>query len=327
MVAARLAGRVDIFSQLDIALGAEDGQPPVAPGRQPVRSEPVDPDVAGGVGAAQQRLAEILQLRRARIAAVGHRGRDDLDIERAGEEQELLELVRGDVGQDAAIAGPLEEPVRPRLGVEAVRPEPDGVDHLADRPGLHQLARLHGRPGLEMLGVADRVDPAGLGLHPPHLGQLLQRGHARLVGEIVLAGLHHGDAERRPVGRDAGGGDQLDRRVVQDGARVGDALRLGVAGLERAGEVVLRRVEGDELAPGAEQRVDLPEDVVVIDADGGEADGHSGSRFSVSCRWWRRPRSEGAGRTGRTRTPAAGSGRTSRTARSSPTCRWNRRSS
>ena len=47
-----------------------------------------------------------------RIAAVGDLGRDHFGLERAGEEQELLALVRGDVGEDAAVARALEEPVR-----------------------------------------------------------------------------------------------------------------------------------------------------------------------------------------------------------------------
>ena len=38
------------------------------------------------------------------LRAVGDGGRDDLGVERAGEEQELLDLVAADVGEDAAVA-------------------------------------------------------------------------------------------------------------------------------------------------------------------------------------------------------------------------------
>jgi hypothetical protein len=37
---------------------------------------------------------------------------DDLGASRAGEEQELIELVRADVAEDASVALPLEEPGR-----------------------------------------------------------------------------------------------------------------------------------------------------------------------------------------------------------------------
>ena len=43
------AGDVDVLAQLDVALGAQDHQPAVAPGRQALRGVPVDPDVAVGV--------------------------------------------------------------------------------------------------------------------------------------------------------------------------------------------------------------------------------------------------------------------------------------
>ena len=43
----------------------------------------------------------------------------------------------------------------------------------------------------------------GLRLHAAHLGELLERRDARLVGHVVLAVLHHADAERRPLVGDA----------------------------------------------------------------------------------------------------------------------------
>ena len=49
MIAARPAGDVDVFPELDRAFGAENEQPAVAPGRQAVLREPVDADEAGRV--------------------------------------------------------------------------------------------------------------------------------------------------------------------------------------------------------------------------------------------------------------------------------------
>src|SRR5271169_1566700 len=76
VVGARLPRQIDVFSQLYITFRPEDDEPAVAPGRQAVRSKPVDPDIAGGILSAQQHLAEILKLRRVGIGAVGNRGRE-----------------------------------------------------------------------------------------------------------------------------------------------------------------------------------------------------------------------------------------------------------
>ena len=66
----------------------------------------------------------------------------------------------------------------------------------ADRALLDELARVHGRAHFEALGVHDRelapVSRHGLA----HRRQLLERGDAGLVGEVVLAGPHDAHAER-----------------------------------------------------------------------------------------------------------------------------------
>ena len=55
------------------------------------------------------------------------RRREDLGAGRAGEAEELVDLVRADVDEDAAVARRIEEPIRPLLQVQRVRPEADGV--------------------------------------------------------------------------------------------------------------------------------------------------------------------------------------------------------
>ena len=123
MVDAGAAADVDIFAQLDGALRAGDEQTAVAPGRQAVRREPVNADIAARVFRAQPHFAEVLQARRLGIAAVGDARGDNLGVVGACKKQKLLALVRADVGEDAAIFVALEKPVGPRLLVEAVRPE------------------------------------------------------------------------------------------------------------------------------------------------------------------------------------------------------------
>ena len=85
--------------------------------------------------------------------------RDDLAARRAGEEQELIGLVRADVAEDAAVTRrrrttPAASPACMRCG-----PRPIVWTTPADRAGLDQLAGLDRRAVLEPLAVHDRVDP------------------------------------------------------------------------------------------------------------------------------------------------------------------------
>ena len=85
--------------------------------------------------------------------------------------EELVDLVRADVGQDAATLGRIEEPGGAQVAVEPVRAEAHGLDDAADRARPDQLRRPGHRPHLEALGEVDRPDPPGLLLHPPDLGE------------------------------------------------------------------------------------------------------------------------------------------------------------
>ena len=128
---ARPAADVDVLADLDEAVGAENRQPAVAPGRQAVGREPVDADVAGAAVAAQHDVAEVLERRVLRVMDVADLRRDDLGLRRAGEVEELIGLVRADVAEDAAVTRLVEEPRRPRRRRHAVRPQADRLD----RPG------------------------------------------------------------------------------------------------------------------------------------------------------------------------------------------------
>jgi hypothetical protein len=111
MIRARTAGDVDVFAQFEIPAGAKDGQPPVAPAAEAVRRVPIDADVSLGAIAAQQDLAEILQFGIGWVGEVANRGGNNVGIRRAGEGEELLDLVARDIAQDATIFGALTSPV------------------------------------------------------------------------------------------------------------------------------------------------------------------------------------------------------------------------
>ena len=81
MIAARPAGDVDVFPELDRPFGAEDEQPPVAPGRQAVLREPVDADDSRWRASERSRIvAEILEFRLVRMIEVGDVAGDDFGL-------------------------------------------------------------------------------------------------------------------------------------------------------------------------------------------------------------------------------------------------------
>ena len=115
VVAGFLAADVDVFAQLDRALGAEDDGAAVAPRAQAVRGEPIDANVIRRPVVAQERgLAEILELGLVGVGVVGDRRLGDGGVGRPGEREKLLELVAADVAEDAAVFRFFEKPGRAR---------------------------------------------------------------------------------------------------------------------------------------------------------------------------------------------------------------------
>ena len=132
-----------------------------------------------------------------------------------------------------------------------------------------------------MLGIEDREDAAGLGLHAAKLCKLVERRRAGLVEHHVLAVPHGAHRHRRAVGEDAGADDEPDLRVVEDCPLVGDALCVRDTSCAEGGrEIVLRRIERFQPAAGVEHHVRLAVDVAVVQADRGE--GEAGLKPSVS---------------------------------------------
>ena len=171
-----------------------------------------------------------------------------------------------------------------------MRTEPDRLHDVADGAGLHQLARPDGRAVFEPLAVHDRVDAAGLRLHAAHLGQLLERRDARLVGHVVLAVLHHADADRRAVGRNRRAQHQLDARVLENLVLAARHLDAGEPLLKILHQVRLFGVDPHQLAAAALHGADLAVDVIVVDADDGESDPLIGTLRAKSRRQRRRQR-------------------------------------
>ena len=274
MVAAGTARDVDVLPQFDVALGAENRQPSIAPCRQAVGGEPVQPDVTGAAVAAEHHVAEVLELGLVLVRHVAGLRRDDVGLRRARVEEELIDLVRADVDEDPAVARLVPEPLGARTAgdiADAVRREVDGLDDAANRARLHEVAGPDGGAHFVALAVQDGVDALGGGLHAPRLGELLERGDAGLVGQVVLAVLHDADADRRPLVRDRGAQHEL-HIAVEDFLLAARDLRLREPFRVRGGQLRLLRVDGDQLTAAADDRVGHAVDVVVVEADDGEAD-------------------------------------------------------
>src|SRR5215218_3795441 len=162
VVAARASLQVDVLAHLQIALGAEHNEPTVAPGRQPLWGVPVDADVALGGLAAQQHLPEVLHLGVVGMRVVGHGARHHLGGRAAGEPQELVDLMTGDVGDDPAEPIMVVEPVRAASAARqmggvsfAVGAKPQGLHNLTDSAGANEFARTGHAADLEALGEGD----------------------------------------------------------------------------------------------------------------------------------------------------------------------------
>ena len=151
-----------------------------------------------------------------------------------------------------------------------MRPEADDLHHAADGALLDQLPGAHGAFHVQPLAEIDHVFPAGRLHLGARGGELVERGEGRLVGEIVLAGIHHAQAERAALAGHGGGGHEQDLRLFQHGF---EARQRFDAGEGRAEFLDLRRVGIEdvfELAARLGQTAALAIDVAVVERHGGE---------------------------------------------------------
>ena len=76
-----------------------------------------------------------------------------------------------------------------------MRPHADDLHHAADGSGLDELAGVDGAFHLQPFAVIYKVFSACFRDGFLYVGELLKCGERRFVGEIILPGLHHTDAE------------------------------------------------------------------------------------------------------------------------------------
>ena len=278
MIAAGTPGNVGVLAQFDVALGSQNEQAPIAPRAQAFGSEPVHADVTESAVAVQHHVAEILKFRVVLVIHVGHLRRRHVRHGRPGVVDELVSLVRAYVAEDAAVARRIPKPIGTGRFIHLVRGQVHGLHHFSDGARVYQFARLHRGPHFQALGVHDGEHAAGLFHRPADLGELRQRGHGRLVAEVVFTVAHHAHAQRRAQIGDGRAGHQLDGGVAQDLVLAGGHLHAGIAFLKAGKRRLIGGMDGHQLAAAAPQRIGDAVDVIVVQADDGEFNGILGLR-------------------------------------------------
>ena len=136
-----------------------------------------------------------------------------LGIGAVGEGQKLIDLVGGNVNQDATKLGCLEKPIGPNGGIQSVRSDAQSLDGRANGTGVHHFQSfLHGRHNVP-LRKANREHPTRLGRHFLHPQQLRRCGHAGFVHQHIFAMAHGGDSDIGTLGWDGCANDEVNLRV------------------------------------------------------------------------------------------------------------------
>jgi hypothetical protein len=103
LVSFTVTANVDIFSQLDISVGAQDKGAAVAPHPQAIGGEPIDPKIVGcTIIGHQGGIAEVFQFRVLFVIEIGHLAVEYPGIFSSGKVQKLLDLVTADITRPIA---------------------------------------------------------------------------------------------------------------------------------------------------------------------------------------------------------------------------------
>src|ERR1700677_2786127 len=136
MIAARPAGDINIFAQLNISLGSQDKEPAIAPGAQTIWGEPVHADISRTAVAVQHHVAEVLKPGMGGMIHIGDLGSGHLCSGRIRVVDELIGLMRSNIAENAAVLEGIPEPAWTSDVVHLVRRDIHRLYHFADRTCL-----------------------------------------------------------------------------------------------------------------------------------------------------------------------------------------------
>mmetsp|Transcript_29732 Transcript_29732/g.59118 ORF Transcript_29732/g.59118 Transcript_29732/m.59118 type:complete len:336 (+) Transcript_29732:3035-4042(+) len=201
MIRARAPAHIHIFAQLNISVGPQQREAPVAPIGQRIGRVPIDPDIARSTARAQRNLSEILKAGIGWIGMIGHMSHRDFGCLGPGEMQELVDLMHTDICQDAAVFLPIKEPIRSCGSVQPMGAQTCCVHNPANRALGNQCIRHRHAWHLEPLREIDGPDAACLSHSRLDGHKLIQVCAARLVRHHIVARLHRPDRQRGPFRR------------------------------------------------------------------------------------------------------------------------------
>src|SRR5438445_653177 len=81
-----------------------------------------------------------------------------------------IDLVRGNITQDAAVLRFAEEPIGARRDINAVWPQPHSLHNTANCPRVDQFTGLHRSAVINPFAEVDRVDTLRFSLDAPRFG-------------------------------------------------------------------------------------------------------------------------------------------------------------
>ncbi len=173
VIAAGFAGNVDVLAQLDVTVGSQDEEPPVAPDAQAVGRKPIHANIAGSAVAVHHHVAEILKFGVRGMIHIRDLRPCHLSGGRAGVIDELVRLVGTDIAENATVLGRIPKPVGASNVIHLVGSDIHRLHYFADGAGLDQVTSLHRGAHFQPLGVHNGEHLARLRRHLAHLGQLV----------------------------------------------------------------------------------------------------------------------------------------------------------
>jgi hypothetical protein len=214
------------------------------------------------------------------MRVVGDRARDDDRILSTGEPQELVDLVAGNVSDDASGPVAVVEPFRTSPTTREVgsitlpvRSESQSLYDASDPPLTDQLSGLDRAAHLEALRECDRPESTRLCDGLLDFVELIKRDTAGLVGDDVLAVRQGLDRDGGTSVGNRGCDDHVDSRIAEEARRVvyPRHVRPAVSNRLRNGSAGVVGAEPDGLTALIEEALDLPEGMCMVQSDGGKS--------------------------------------------------------
>jgi hypothetical protein len=144
------------------------------------------------------------------------------------------------------------------------------LNHASDGALFDQLPGANTGFDVQALAVIDHVFAPGALGDGASLGELIERGEGRLVGEVIFPGLHDPAAERAAFVGNGGGGDEMDIGLLEQLIQGSDGLRLRIFLAEFLHFCGIRIEDVTTFPAGFGEALGLAVDMAMIEGSGSE---------------------------------------------------------